>query len=616
MIPADTISEVRGATDIVKIVSAHVELKRKGQNHFGLCPFHSEKSPSFSVHAGKQIYHCFGCGETGDVFSFLMRVEGRPFFEVLRDLAEISGIALPEQTRSPEALARERERRSERERLFELNDRVARYFRERLLGAEGSGARAYLRGRGVPADGATAESFRVGFAPVGWDNLLRFLTAEKVSLPLAERLGLIVPKDARHYDRFRGRVIFPLLGPAGEVIGFGGRILESDGSGEAAKYINTPETPVYRKGESLYGLHAARKALAREGGVAIVVEGNFDVLMLHEAGFATAVAPMGTALTEKQALLLKRFAKQAVAAFDGDGAGRAASRKCVATFLEADLDAKVAIVPDGEDPDTLVRTKGADALRRCIKIARPTVDYLLDEVLGAAERTIPARVSALEEVAPVLARIANPTVQDLYLGKVVEMLQIDASRVRAAVKAAGPPSRQDEPVRRALASPAPRDARSGAAPAEAGARVPADVMKLLALVVDRPELAPRLRADGALGLVAHDGLRQVLARFCDMQAAGAIDHAALLAAAPEAIRGEVEREIFAGSFEKCEDPARALMDIVGKLRAERIVGEAEGLRRQARRAQELGAEEEVREIMSRVFDLEKERRTLGVHAER
>ena len=339
LIPEQVIADIRERTDIVQVIGQHVQLKRAGVNHIGLCPFHDEKTPSFNVNSQRQFYHCFGCHESGDVIKFLMKIEGRRFLEVVEDLAARAGIEIPRQTVSPEQARAAERQRSERQLGIDLNRKVADLYRSLLVGDRGGPAREYLQRRDVGE--AITETFQLGYAPAAGAPVVRLLEREKVSMDVAERLGLVLRRAGGAHDRFWNRLIFPVIGAGGEVIGFGGRLL---GDGDGPKYINTPETPLYHKGEVLFGL-AAAAAPMRKRDLALVVEGNIDVIQLHQHGFDHSVAPMGTALTPRQVQLLRRFASKVIAVFDGDAAGQAAALKAVWTFVDGGLSAKIASLP-------------------------------------------------------------------------------------------------------------------------------------------------------------------------------------------------------------------------------------------------------------------------------
>ncbi|HEY1587737.1 MAG TPA: DNA primase, partial [Polyangia bacterium] len=350
LIPEDKIAEIRDRTDIVAVIGEYVSLKRTGVNHKGLCPFHNEKSPSFNVNAQKQFFHCFGCGKSGDVISFVSELEGKSFMETLRELARKSGIELPEERRTPRDEERARAAESERAKMVRLHDLVAKFYREQLAAPVGSAALAYVESRGL--DEATCEKFHVGFAPAGWEALSRHLEAKKVPVELAERAGLIRRREnGTHFDTFVNRVVYALTSPMGEVIGFGGRVINAE---DQPKYKNSPETILFKKGENLFGMHLAKHAIRRTGR-ALVVEGNFDVMTLHQVGVDYAVAPQGTAMTAEQVKLLKRFSREVVLMLDADPAGRAATMKVVHLFVEAELPCRIAQLraKDGkkQDPD-------------------------------------------------------------------------------------------------------------------------------------------------------------------------------------------------------------------------------------------------------------------------
>ena len=300
LIPEDKIAEIRDRTDIVAVIGEYVSLKRTGVNHKGLCPFHNEKSPSFNVNAQKQFFHCFGCGKSGDVISFVSELEGKSFMETLRELARKSGVELPEERRSPRDEERARAAESERAKMVRLHDLVAKFYREQLADARRAARRAPTSSR-AGSTRRPAEKFHVGFAPAGWEALSRHLETKKVPVELAERAGLIRRREnGTHFDTFVNRVVYALTSPMGEVIGFGGRVINPE---DQPKYKNSPETILFKKGENLFGLHLAKHAIRRSGR-ALVVEGNFDVMTLHQVGVDYAVAPQGTAMTAEQVKLL------------------------------------------------------------------------------------------------------------------------------------------------------------------------------------------------------------------------------------------------------------------------------------------------------------------------
>jgi DNA primase len=351
-IPDDKIEEVRSVIDIVDVVSDYVTLKKKGTNFFGLCPFHEEKTPSFSVNPERGIYKCFGCGKGGNVFSFLMDVEKLGFIEALRLLADRAGVPLPEPTEAASAVS------SELEPIYHALRLAARYFHTYLEESEDAQpAREYLEGRGFSHD--SIKKFGLGFAPDQWDGLLRHAESQSTSTDYLESAGLVIKRDKGDgfYDRFRGRIIFPLFSQVGQVVGFTGRLLEADA--KQAKYVNTPETRVYYKGKILYGLNFSKNEI-RRAEEAYLVEGNTDVVSLFQAGVTNVVATSGTALTHAQVSLLGRYTQRVIILFDADDAGVKATLRSIDLMLQAGMRTYVLSLPDGSDPDGFVGEKGRD----------------------------------------------------------------------------------------------------------------------------------------------------------------------------------------------------------------------------------------------------------------
>ncbi|HMG24752.1 MAG TPA: DNA primase, partial [Kofleriaceae bacterium] len=345
MIPDDVIAQIRDAADIVAVIGQHVQLKRAGTSWKGLCPFHGEKTPSFNVVPAKQFFHCFGCQKHGDVFSFLMELEGKSFVEVAEELAGRFAITVPRVEESPEL----RRARGERIAMLDLNKLATAFFRELLADPKrGEPGRAYLARRGVTAE--TAERFQLGYAPGEWGALADHLKARGADLELAVRLGLVAhrPRSGGFYDRNRDRLVCPVIVPGGDVVGFSSRLVGApapapDGS-EPPKYINSPESAVYKKGKLLFGLAQAREAMHTQKR-AVLVEGNFDVITLHQAGFTEVVAPLGTALTPEQIGVLKRLTERIVLLYDGDRAGYKATMHALQMCVEADAEVLVTSTP-------------------------------------------------------------------------------------------------------------------------------------------------------------------------------------------------------------------------------------------------------------------------------
>ena len=360
----DVAAQVKEQADIVKIIGECVSLKKSGARFLGLCPFHGEKTPSFTVHPGQQFFYCFGCGESGDVFSFMMKYYNLDFFSALKELARRYQIVLPEKTRSVE----DEERAKKHQRMWAVNKMAADVYRNFLLEAPGAAAaRTYLEKRGVSAE--IQERFHLGYAPstetMGWDFLARQFSGEEKNL--AEELGLLVRKEGKSgtYDRFRDRILFPIFDVSGQILGFGGRIL---GDGQP-KYMNSPESAIFNKSRSLLGLYQQKDSL-RQQRRAIIVEGNFDLISLVQNGCSNVVAPLGTALTREQVRLLKRFSPEATLLFDGDAAGTKAAVRAVPHFLAEQVAGRVALLPTGHDPDTFIRQEGLGELQQAARSGR------------------------------------------------------------------------------------------------------------------------------------------------------------------------------------------------------------------------------------------------------
>jgi DNA primase len=598
LLPREKIDDVRDRTNIVDVVRRYVELKRAGTGSFkGLCPFHAEKTPSFHVHEQRQFFHCFGCGEKGDVFSFLVRIEQRSFMEVLRELAHQAGVDLPEQTLTPAERRAAEENESERERMLRAMEEATRFFEAQLGGPAGAAARAYLEKRGISK--ATAERFRVGYAPAGWDAMQKHLASRQVGGELAERLGLVGSNERGRYDFFRDRVMLPVLDRQKRPIGYSSRLLDPDAKDR--KYVNSPDSPLFHKKENLYGLHAAVDAI-RRGGTAILVEGNFDVLTLHEAGIEEAVAPMGTALTVEQIKLLARMAKRIVVVFDGDSAGSRAAEKAVPLavdaglfFAEADSDGRVAEMPAGVDPDEFVRAQGAEAFRALVSQARPMLDHLIQR--AADDATIPGKASTAKRVADVLAKVRNPLVRDLYVRDLAAKLAVPVAQIMRMVREA--------------ASHAPRNEAAppvASAKADSIRRVPqADELDALALLVAQPKLAAREEAQRIYELLRDPGIREIYGTALEnLRAGGRADVPAWLDGGPADIREHVSAALMDGrwaSLEAVDDAMRAMRAMVLKLERLRVDGELALAQRQYREALARGNEEEARAISMREMEL-------------
>ncbi len=416
------LEELTEKNDIVDVVSSYVQLtKRSGANLFGLCPFHSEKTPSFSVSPSKQIYHCFGCGKGGGVISFIMEIERLSFPEAVAFLARRSGMPEPEEDKEASAQA------SLRRRLLELNKEAARFFYAELISPRGAPGQEYIRRRGISP--AMVKAFGLGYAPDSWSALLDAMRAKGYSEEELFRAGLM--KHGRRgggYDAFRSRLMFPVIDVRGSVIGFSGRII---GDGEP-KYLNSPETPVFSKSHNLFAMNLAKKS---KSGYIILTEGNIDVVSLHQAGFDSAVASLGTSLTPEQARLISRYVGEVVLCYDGDEAGRKASNRAIGILEKLDLKVRVLELKDAKDPDEFIRSKGADAFRNLLEGSAGQVEFRLK----AVEREHPpatdeGKVDYLRQAVELLASLPGEVEREVYAARVAEKAGVSREAVLSEVK--------------------------------------------------------------------------------------------------------------------------------------------------------------------------------------
>ncbi len=417
----ELIDKIRESNDIVELISEYIPLKRKGKNWFGLCPFHTEKSPSFSVNQEKQIYHCFGCGAGGNIFTFLMEHEKMGFGEALRFLARRANIQIP-QYGVP---------RQENDLLFKANQFALSFYQSKLTSS--SKAKDYLRERGYGEE--LWGEFKLGYAPAGWDNLLE--EAKRRSLPpdLLSKVGLAVKsqKGSGYYDRFRDRLIFPIFNLSGGVVAFGGRTFPG---AEEPKYLNTNETPIYHKGSLLYAIFNTKEHI-RKKGWALVVEGYTDLLTLYQAGFRNVVASLGTSLTSGQAKLLSRYASKAVISYDADSAGEEASQRGMELLLEAGLEVELITLPPGEDPDGLVR-KGKDRFAKCIEEAENFLDSRLRRLKAKHDTTtVAGKMLTIREIGSTLAHIKDPLRRRLWVRRAAQNLHIEEDLISSSLQQKG-----------------------------------------------------------------------------------------------------------------------------------------------------------------------------------
>jgi DNA primase len=425
-IPEDILERIRDSIDIAEIVGEHVQLNKKGRNLFGLCPFHNENSPSFSVNPERQIYHCFGCGAGGNVFKFIQEIDRVSFVEAVAFLAQRTGISLPQdnaQTRATNEAADE---------IYRANDLAGKYYHHMLLNdSSGESALSYLRNRRLSDE--TIERFGLGYAPSEWDGLLKVAGRRGLSPQAMERAGLALQRQSGsgYYDRFRDRATFAIANLSDRTIGFGARALQPE---QEPKYLNSPETSIYHKSRVLYGLAHTRDAIRRSD-TAIVVEGYMDLLSLVQAGIENVVATSGTALTEEHCRMLGRYAHRIVLLFDGDAAGSNAAMRGLEIVLGSGADARVVSLPSEHDPDTFVQQEGPDALLDMAETGQSALDFYLNQIGKQYDlSSMQGKAQAIETLKPLIARLRDAVRRDLMMREVAQRLAVDEGALRQEMR--------------------------------------------------------------------------------------------------------------------------------------------------------------------------------------
>lgn len=416
------IEQVRQANDIVSVISDYLVLQRRGRNFWACCPFHNEKTASFSVAADKGFYYCFGCHAHGDVFKFIMMKENISFSEAVERLAERAHIPLPEVEKSADDIARD----THRNRLFEINELAGNFFHNCLVKTHyGEPGLAYFHRRHLSDD--TIYSFKLGFAPDSWNKLTDAFEKKGVTGPELVEVGLAKEKNGRYYDAFRNRVMFPIRDGRGRIVGFGGRVLDDS----RPKYLNSPETMIFNKRRLLFAMDKAHKAIYEQGR-AILVEGYMDVISAHNRGICNVVASLGTAFTDEQARLLQRQAKELVLSYDMDGAGRQATLRAMEIVRNLGMRIRVVSLPQGKDPDEYINSAGPDKFREAVDNAPNVLDYMLMTALQQSdETTLEGKAAITATLLPVLAQVSNRVVLEAFLKKMAARIQIDENAIRS-----------------------------------------------------------------------------------------------------------------------------------------------------------------------------------------
>jgi DNA primase len=580
------VDEVRGAADIVKVVSEYVKLRKAGANFMGLCPFHQEKTPSFAVHPAKQIFHCFGCGVGGDVFKFVMMIDNLTFPEALRRLAEKVGVTLSDTFGDAAYDANARVRAD----LYKMHEAAAKFFAGQLSGTgEGRVARAYLEDRGL-TDEAVGR-FRLGYAPADGQALTRHLTGAGYESELLEKSGL-VGHDAernRRYDRFRRRIIFPIANDSGKVVAFAGRALGD----EQPKYLNSPETPIYTKGRVLYHLDQAAPAI-RKLDYTILVEGYMDCIAVAASGIENVVASCGTSLTEGQIRLLARYSRRVVVNYDPDSAGVAATERSLALLLEGGFEAKVLALPGGLDPDSFIRKQGDARYRELLARAPGYIDYLTDRAIATHNINTPeGKVGAANSVLPHLARVPNPMLRAELASRLAERLHLDQRLLREELRRVAGSARSEMRIQPESAVPK---------------ATTAEKELLRAFMEDEglaDELLPQMVEQGMLEDLVTE---PIFKRFLELRRQGQKAEPTPL---EEPLSAEARRALYESLFWAVEPPDRGRVDRhLRALRARRARQQLDRLRVAIQEAIQLTDWPRVRELEQSKANLENELRGL------
>lgn len=563
MIGRDTIDRIRSRVDIVSVIGESVKLKQRGRSHIGLCPFHQEKSPSFTVSADKQLFYCFGCKTSGDVFKFVELNEGLAFVEVVKRLAERAGVEIVDERNDHDRLAEQRARKA-KDDLYAINAMASTFF-EKMLREHPFAKLAHdeLEKRGLPYDGEAHEvlvGFGIGYAPHGGDALARYFRAQGVSPAQAQQVGLLASRDdGSYYDAFRHRLMVAIKDVQGRIVAFSGRTLPTPAGAREPrdpppKYVNSRESAIYAKGHTLFGLFQARNAIRARGEI-IIVEGNFDLVALHARGIENAVAPLGTAFTEDQARLLRRFAPAVVLLFDADSAGRKATWAARETCKHAGLTARAARLGEGKDPDEFLRVRGVEAMSRVLDQARALDEVLIDDVCEpvGAGANLAAKQGALQKIRPILED-QELTFREVLVKRAASGLGLDPSALWRLVRGEAPTAEHTSPVAKpALAGPSAPNAEE-----DAHSRA------IVGALLSSPELLDDPEVQESLVLVSGDWAFAVVALREEMRNSRLenrpIDGPSLLARLPATIQEFAAAKLVDSTFGSADSGESASAD--------------------------------------------------------
>jgi DNA primase len=584
----EKVSEIRDRSSILEVVSDHVTLKKAGKNYRGLCPFHSEKTPSFMVNEEKQIFHCFGCGAGGDVFTFLMKVGNFSFPQAVEELAKRYGVNLPRRELSPV----QKKEIAKKEILFQINQTVSEYFHGLLTrGREGEEGRRYLSQRGMRQE--MIEEHRLGYSLDRWDGLVQYLLERKVPLEMAWELGLILPKKKEGwYDVFRGRVLFPIFDLHDRVVGFGGRVIKEG----QPKYINSSESSIYHKGEVLYGLHVAKRYIPEKDCV-IIGEGYFDLLTLHQYGLKHSVATLGTALTTKHIRTLKRYTENLITVFDADQAGVQATLRSLPLFLEEGVVGKMILLPKGEDPDGFLRKGNLEDFERRVAGAVPLIDFFFEWLMKTYDvKSINGKVKVVEEGVALIGKIPDRIRRDFYMKGLAERLDLQESILYEMLQSS-PKNRlkAEEDLKKRFVEES----------------FPKSEEMVVRLMVHQPELIPVISEEGILREFESPILRKIAEKLEGLyHKKGRLDLTEALGCFEEDLKGRLCEFAFQESGLEGEQREKILRDCIQKIRKKRLKKDGSKLLKRIKEAEKQKGEKGMEALLMECQELARRERGL------
>jgi DNA primase len=581
----EKVSEIRDRSSILEVVSDYVTLKKTGRNYKGLCPFHAEKTPSFMVNEEKQIFHCFGCGEGGDAFTFLMKVGHFSFPEAVEELAKRYGVKLPSRELSPA----QKKETAQRETLFQINQIASDYFHDLLTQRrEGEEGRKYISQRGINRE--IIAEHRLGYSTDRWDGLVQHLQGKKVSLELAWKLGLIFPKKKEGwYDAFRGRVLFPIFDLHQRIVGFGGRMIREG----QPKYLNSPESNIYHKGEVLYGLPVARRYATEKDGV-IIAEGYFDLLTLQQYGLKHSVATLGTALTPQHIRTLKRYTKNLITAFDADPAGVQATLRSLPLFLEEEVEGRTIVLPEGEDPDGFLRKGNLEDFEKRVERAVPLIDFFFERLMKTHDvKSVDGRVKIAKEGVALLSKIPDKIRKDFYTKALAERLDVKESFLYEIL---GSSPRESSKARGDVGKPS------------AERNFPRSEEMVVHLMAQHPEIIPAVSKEDVLKEFESPILQKIAEALEDLyQRKGRFNLPQALAHFDEDLKGRLSEFVFQEDGLEEGDRGKILQDCIQKIREKRIKKEKGELQKRIKEVDQQEEDKRLNPLLKQKLELARQR---------